>query len=647
MSQHHVCMSCLKEMGNFTVCGNCGWMEGTPPTKPQQLPPRTVLSGRYEVGLAICEGVYSIRYRAFDQLEGKPVQVVELFVRDEVEREANGVGVRVRNSDAAWIDCKNRFANCFGLIQGLLAYPAVPRALPDRIEENGTLYRIEEELNIVRLLSEPNGERQTETEICSKLLPVARVVSAIHKMPCACGILTPAQLAVTATGEYKLIDLQCSGQLGELLPDKAVTTAEFSAPELRRSRRCTIATDVYAFGALLVWLLTGKSPAALSADEGGQLLRIALQRYGGSLELGKILEEACAEKAFERLLDMQPLINAMEAAVRSGNKQGAAETYKAVIPPTQAQSAVQPKTIVSRSTASAGIQEPAAEEVVQNTLVREVKPVEKGTVTIMRELPKPKPKRNMALIRRNGLLAAGALLMAVGLLLASLSFLLPNKWLKEWNELDLANLYVYFPDYDGRWDNYFDSNSKWKLPIIKNNLEELKRSGALDKKIVIYIVQETPTAYYTIDDPTAQEPTKMPDLIDLSKTQAVLWELNEKVDWGTLLTCYPYGLPYSYNKWGNTCDCYLMASAPKGREAEAVTALACLWECMNINGSEKLRDAKDGSYPFLHPIPTPTPTPTIIPTQPTSPIPPGVFTIPENTTPENTDAADKDRQEMP
>jgi serine/threonine-protein kinase len=77
--------------------------------------------------------------------------------------------------------------------------------------------------------------------------------------------LKPSNILVTASGEIKLLDFGIAKALTQEAADETVTraeqrlmTPEYAAPEQLRGEPVTTATDVYALGAILYLLLTGR-----------------------------------------------------------------------------------------------------------------------------------------------------------------------------------------------------------------------------------------------------------------------------------------------------------------------------------------------------------------------------------------------------
>ena len=60
MTEEHICMGCMEERGGETQCPHCGWKEGTPPSSPLYLTPRTVLGDQFLVGRVLGHGGFGL-----------------------------------------------------------------------------------------------------------------------------------------------------------------------------------------------------------------------------------------------------------------------------------------------------------------------------------------------------------------------------------------------------------------------------------------------------------------------------------------------------------------------------------------------------------------------------------------------------------
>jgi serine/threonine protein kinase len=62
----HLCMSCMNEKGDTSVCPICGFKGGTQPDSPLYLQPGTILNGQYILGRVLGHGGFGITYLAMD-----------------------------------------------------------------------------------------------------------------------------------------------------------------------------------------------------------------------------------------------------------------------------------------------------------------------------------------------------------------------------------------------------------------------------------------------------------------------------------------------------------------------------------------------------------------------------------------------------
>ena len=103
-------------------------------------------------------------------------------------------------------------------------------------------------------------------------------VAFAHRQGIAHGDIKPRNVLVTAEGSLKLIDLGLSallaGAVGEALagtPRQPAVTTPYSSPEQVRGEGPTVASDLWALGALLFELLTGAPPHGAVAQNPDRL----------------------------------------------------------------------------------------------------------------------------------------------------------------------------------------------------------------------------------------------------------------------------------------------------------------------------------------------------------------------------------------
>ena len=92
--------------------------------------------------------------------------------------------------------------------------------------------------------------------------------------------LKPSNILVDESGRARLLDFGVSGLLDESMttgvPTQALVTPDYAAPEQLGNEPSTVATDIYALGAVLYQLLAGRGPWAGSGNSLPSLIRRVL-----------------------------------------------------------------------------------------------------------------------------------------------------------------------------------------------------------------------------------------------------------------------------------------------------------------------------------------------------------------------------------
>src|SRR5215471_5810763 len=116
-------------------------------------------------------------------------------------------------------------------------------------------------------------------------LDVLQAVSQAHANLIVHRDLKPSNILVRTDGQAKLLDfgiaklLESEGQAGEpplTLEGGRAMTPQYTAPEQLRGGPITTATDIYALGALLYVLLTGRHPAGIGPHTAASLVKAIL-----------------------------------------------------------------------------------------------------------------------------------------------------------------------------------------------------------------------------------------------------------------------------------------------------------------------------------------------------------------------------------
>ena len=210
-------------------------------------PGESLAAGRYLVYGHLGQGSQAETFRAVDKKLGKAVAVKRFRV----------------GHAKAWKDVE--LAEREARILASLNHPALPRYV-DHFEENGCLYLVMECVEGQSLAAHvKQGHRLSLLEVRQLLEMLSRVLEYLHTRvpPVIHRDIKPGNIIRRPDGTFCLVDF---GSVRDgLRPEGGSTvvgTFGYMAPEQFQGRAMP-ATDVYAVGALLLALLTGKSPDEL------------------------------------------------------------------------------------------------------------------------------------------------------------------------------------------------------------------------------------------------------------------------------------------------------------------------------------------------------------------------------------------------
>lgn len=176
-----------------------------------------------------------------------------------------------------------------------LNHPGISRLIDGGLTDDGQAYLVMEWVH---------GEDLSE-RIRAKLDPlqtfgeIADALTHAHQRMVVHGDVKPGNVRITPNGRARLLDFGVARLLAEesgdpCLEARALTPA-FAAPELFEGQPATAQSDVWALGALLLWLLTGRSPAG-----DGTAPELAGLQHPRAADLAAIIAKACAENPAER-----------------------------------------------------------------------------------------------------------------------------------------------------------------------------------------------------------------------------------------------------------------------------------------------------------------------------------------------------------
>ena len=225
-------------------------------------------NGRYQIERILGQGGFGITYRAVQTSLGRTVAIKEFFMKDYCERAEDSTRVTMGTQSSR--EMVQRYRDKFEKEARTLAKLKHPHIVPviDVFRENNTSYYVMEYAEGASLKQRVDEEGPlSETKAVSYILQVADALRYLHGQHICHLDIKPANILTTARGEAILADFGLAKQYDEEGGETSTTpvgkSKGYAPPEQYRTggvQSFSPETDVYALGATLYFLLTGKTP---------------------------------------------------------------------------------------------------------------------------------------------------------------------------------------------------------------------------------------------------------------------------------------------------------------------------------------------------------------------------------------------------
>ena len=261
-----LCMGCMTNIDdNITTCPHCGYDETTLRQESYYLDPGTVVGGKYIVGRVISYGGYTITYLGMDAENNRKVMVKEYLPSDFSTRSDGETEVTIYSGDAVeqFEQGLTTFLNEANRIQHLENVQGIAKVY-DCVAENDTGYVISEyvEGQTLKEILE-SGRTFTPQEAKDFISQILVGLSQVHPMDIIHCDISPETIMVTNTGEIKLMDFGATRYVTTANSKSlAIILKQGYAPEEQYRSKGVRGpwTDVYALGAVMYRMVTGKVP---------------------------------------------------------------------------------------------------------------------------------------------------------------------------------------------------------------------------------------------------------------------------------------------------------------------------------------------------------------------------------------------------
>ena len=229
------------------------------------LPGNTILQGRYRIDTAIGMGGFGITYRAYDMLEQTIVAIKEYFPSGIVTRGKDlNVSIVVRECTADYLKGIKRFLQEAKDVAKFRDNPNIVK-VKGFFEDKGTAYMVMEYLDGVTLGTyiERAGGRIDDAMAIQVIFTLMDTLGQVHQAGLIHRDISPDNVFVCRDSSIRLIDFGAAKVSSEMdNRSAAVVLKQGYAPVEQYSTKGNIGpwTDVYAFGAMMYFMLTGVKP---------------------------------------------------------------------------------------------------------------------------------------------------------------------------------------------------------------------------------------------------------------------------------------------------------------------------------------------------------------------------------------------------
>jgi len=249
----------------FEICPYCGQVENADAEEAIHMQPGTLLHNRYIVGMAIGYGGFGVTYIGWDGKLEQKVAIKEYLPGEFSTRMPGQSQITVFNGDKKeqFTDGMSKFVEEARRLAKFQNEPGIVKVF-DSFEENDTAYIVMEYLDGETLTSYLKREKTIpEDEAVAMLMPVMQSLQIVHEKGIMHRDIAPDNIFLTKDGDVKLIDFGAS-RFATTSHSRSLTVIikpGYSPEEQYRSRGDQGPhTDVYALGATLYKMITGKTP---------------------------------------------------------------------------------------------------------------------------------------------------------------------------------------------------------------------------------------------------------------------------------------------------------------------------------------------------------------------------------------------------
>lgn len=262
MNTDHLCMSCMREIGDENQCPYCGFHADSPQLAPY-LPLRTVVAERYLAGKLLDYNGDGATYMGWDLEMNAPVTIREFLPDSIAERREDLTLVPMAGCEITYRDCYQSFLELWRKLARMRGFSALILVF-DIVEDHGTAYAISEYMEGVSLreylLRSPSGYLSWE-QARILFMPVLSTLGTLHSAGIIHRGISPTTLIVGKNGKMRITGFsiwQARTARGDLTAQLFPGYAAIEQYGFEGQQGPW--TDIYAFSAVLYRTLIGSTP---------------------------------------------------------------------------------------------------------------------------------------------------------------------------------------------------------------------------------------------------------------------------------------------------------------------------------------------------------------------------------------------------
>lgn len=262
MNTDHLCMSCMREIGDENQCPYCGFHADSPQLAPY-LPLRTVVAERYLAGKLLDYNGDGATYMGWDLEMNAPVTIREFLPDSIAERREDLTLVPMAGCEITYRDCYQSFLELWRKLARMRGLSALILVF-DIVEDHGTAYAISEYMEGVSLreylLRRPSGYLSWE-QARILFMPVLSTLGTLHSAGIIHRGISPTTLIVGKNGKMRITGFsiwQARTARGDLTAQLFPGYAAIEQYGFEGQQGPW--TDIYAFSAVLYRTLIGSTP---------------------------------------------------------------------------------------------------------------------------------------------------------------------------------------------------------------------------------------------------------------------------------------------------------------------------------------------------------------------------------------------------